>query len=183
MQKLSSYKFFVPLAHFSKFIEKYLQESGAGNLFIPSLLIALLSLALLSVNSSEAQKKNLVKKETLRKMVHWKAYNLTEEGSYVLRLNSQSGQPVEKLVHNIDVYIPATSFVKEHARNSKQIFIPSSGEYLVQVQLLKLLREEGLSISLRSHSFVYLVSEKPAKDLELEVYKIGPAKPLLSQAY
>lgn len=182
MQTLSS-NFLDSFTKFSNFLKEHLQQSRASRLFFPGFLLILLSLAFLSVNSSEAQKKNLVKKTALRKMVHWQAYNLTEEGSYVLRLNNQSAQPIENLLQNIDVYIPATSFVKEHERNSKQIFIPSSGEYLVQVNLLKLLREEGLNVSLRSHSFVYLVSQKPTKNLELEVYKIGPAKPLLSQAY
>jgi hypothetical protein len=147
---------------------------------LPGLLLFVV-LAFSVANSSEAMHKNVVAKTSISKPAHWKAYNLADEGSYVLRLNNLADKPVASLLKEINVYIPATSFVKDHEHYAKQIFVPSSGEYLVQVNLLKLLREEGLNVSLRSHSFVYVVLQKPT-NIDLEVYKIGPAKPLLSQA-
>jgi hypothetical protein len=124
--------------------------------------------------------KQMPSTNVLPRFFSWKSYNLSDEGNYVLRLRNESDIPIKDLITNLHVYIPSSSFLKEQEDYSNHIFIPSTGEYLVEIDLLKLLQEEGFNISLRSHSFIYLISHKKIKTTNLEVYKIGPAKPFLS---
>lgn len=119
----------------------------------------------------------------LPKIVDWKAYSLSDEGNYVLRLRNSLDVPIRDLMNNLHVYIPSGAFIKQNTDDIQNVFIPSTGEYLVEVNLLKLLSEEGFNISLRSHSFVYVLHNKKLKQIaNLEVYKLGPAKPYLSYA-
>ncbi len=135
--------------------------------------------------TAHAHKKAPVKPVKVERLSAWKAYNLSDEGNYVLRLSNQKGIPLKALLNNVQVYIPSGALIREDENlRNKSIFIPSTGEYLVQISLLKLLREEGFNISLRSHSFVYIVSKKSFQSAAaLEIYKIGPAKPFLSQSF
>jgi hypothetical protein len=109
----------------------------------------------------------------------WQTYNIPEEGNYILKLSTGKNSPNE-LNNKLEIYIPDNSLVSQPLNQDRSVFIPSTGETLNKVNLEDLTNEQGYSVSLRAHSFVYFVSDRSNKDLDLNVIKVGPAKPLVT---
>ena len=107
--------------------------------------------------------------------LNWQTYNLPTEGNYVLRIVDNHDIPLEQFIREYKIYITADSVGSGQAEERRKVFIPSSGESLVELNALPLLREEGLNLSFKANSLIYLVAPKENPLPNLQAYKLGPA--------
>lgn len=116
------------------------------------------------------------------KSLSWKTFSLNDEGLYVLKINSKTTIPLAELVRDFHIYISTNSLNEENYEASEKIFIPSSGETLIELSPLKLLSEEGVSLAFKSHALIYLTSPENSSIPEIEIYKIGPSSPIMADS-
>jgi hypothetical protein len=108
----------------------------------------------------------------------WTSYVLAQEGNYILKIDSNNQ---EKLLQNLEVFIPADDVLageipaqKNASQTSGYVYLPSEGSSLKPIPILELLKAEGLNLTLKGKSQVYLVSKNSQANLpQLLVYRVG----------
>lgn len=128
---------------------------------------------------------DLFEKKTIQKQIvphyRWNSYGLMEEGEFLLKIKDKDSKlDLEEFAQNIKVYVPANSLSGSVKENNSTIYTLSSEEKLIQLDLLQLLQEGGVSLSFKSKSPVYVISKNNQALPELQIYKIGPSKPIAS---
>ncbi|MDX1920839.1 MAG: hypothetical protein SFU25_08930 [Candidatus Caenarcaniphilales bacterium] len=160
-----------------KFLKR-INETG----FVFLLIILLPFMNLLAEASVGMFEKSITEKLLTPQHSHrisWSSYGLTEEGEYILRIEDKdSKHSLDQIIQNIQVYIPASSLSVGSKEDNLKNFTLSSEERLIKIDILNLLREEGLNLSFKSKSPVYMFSNNNQVLPELKVYKIGPSKPI-----
>ncbi len=134
----------------------------------------LLSFVLLIYSADLHTKKQELKPQKIAfKSSNWqqKEYFIDEEGLYKIKINGSKLSSRQIM----QTYISEEAVLNKNASIKSKTFIPSTGEYLLTLNLL----ENDLITSLKGQSkifLIYLNSDKNLSKPEIQITKLGPAK-------